>query len=154
MDDETRGLFGEVLKEKLRGLNSFEPGSREEAAAVEQIATLYKLWIEETKNVMDYNEKYDRRIMENEQHNLDGQLREKEIEYENDAREREEQFKREQAEEQKRDRLIGYGVQVGLTAITLIAYDVWYKMGIIVEETGTLRSPWVRNLMSRMLPKK
>lgn len=49
---------------------------------------------------------------------------------------------------------ISLGVQSGLTLAGIIAYNVWYHQGLKFEETGTVRSPMTRNLMSRMLPGK
>lgn len=52
------------------------------------------------------------------------------------------------------DRWIDIGVRVGLTIIPLIAYNAWYNRGLRFEETGSIGSPMVRNLTSRLLPKK
>lgn len=52
------------------------------------------------------------------------------------------------------DRWVNVGLQVGLTALSLIAYNVWYRRGLKFEETGTVTSSMTRNLMSKMLPNK
>lgn len=44
--------------------------------------------------------------------------------------------------------------QIGLGVVSIVAYDRWYKRGLIFEEEGTIRSPMTRNLLSRMLPGK
>ena len=56
--------------------------------------------------------------------------------------------------DQNLDRWIGLGVQVGLAVGGWLVYDIWNRRGLKFEETGTITSPWTRNLVSRMLPKK
>ena len=52
------------------------------------------------------------------------------------------------------DRIINIGLQVGLAVGGWIVYDVWHRRGLKFEEEGTITSPWTRNLMSKMFPKK
>lgn len=55
---------------------------------------------------------------------------------------------------QNLDRWISIGLQVGATLIPIIAYDIWYRRGLKFEETGTIGSPMVRNLMTKLIPNK
>lgn len=66
--------------------------------------------------------------------------------------EREEQNARRDAE--KAERMINIGLQVGLAVGGWIVYDMWHRRGLKFELEGTVTSPWTRNLMSKMFPKK
>lgn len=44
--------------------------------------------------------------------------------------------------------------RIAIGVAGLIAYNGWFKMGLKFEETGTINSGFVRNLSSRLLPKK
>ena len=74
------------------------------------------------------------------------------IEEQKAAMEREEQDAR--RKEVKADRMVNIGLQVGLAVAGWIVYDVWHRRGLKFEEEGTITSPWTRNLMSKMFPKK
>lgn len=47
---EVRELLEEEIKKEIEELGNFEQGSKEHTAAVENLAKLYRLKIEETKN--------------------------------------------------------------------------------------------------------
>ena len=89
--DETnvRDLLEQEIAAEFEDLNSLNPGSKEKSVAIESLAKLYKLKIDEDRNIWDSDEKYNRRIMEGEHHQLDGQLKEKQIDNEAEAKERE-----------------------------------------------------------------
>jgi len=57
MDEEIRNLLGEEIKTEIRNLSTLEAGSKEKSTAIEDLAKLYRLRIEETKNEWDFNEK-------------------------------------------------------------------------------------------------
>ena len=63
---EVRELLEEEIKKEIEELGNFEQGSKEHTAAVENLAKLYRLKIEETKNDWEIDEKYNRRIMDQE----------------------------------------------------------------------------------------
>jgi len=57
MDEEIKDLLGEEIKTEIRKLSTLEAGSEEKSTAIEDLAKLYRLRIEETKNEWDFNEK-------------------------------------------------------------------------------------------------
>lgn len=57
MGEEIKGLLEEEIKSEIENLSSLETGSQQHSAAVESLAKLYKLKIEEDKSSMDYREK-------------------------------------------------------------------------------------------------
>ena len=143
MDDTTRSLLEDAIAAGFADLSNFDEESKNKSMAVENLVKLYRLKIDEDRNNWDFDEKYNRRIMEDEQRKEEFEIHKKES-----------KIKEIQMKEQKIDRWINVGIQVGLTLAGLIAYDCWYRRGLIFEETGTITSPMTRNLMSKMLPKK
>ena len=129
MDEEIRELLGEEIKTEIRNLSTLEPGSKEKSTAIEDLAKLYKLRIEETKNEWDFSEKYD-------------------------ASEGDIQLKKEQLEEQVKDRYFRLGVEAASIILPLIFYATWMKRGFRFEETGTYTSTTFRGLFNRFKPTK
>jgi len=129
MDEEIRKLLEEEIKTEIRDLSTLEPGSKEKSTAIEDLAKLYKLRIEETKNEWDFNEKY-------ESHDSDIQ------------------FKKNQLEEQLKDRYFRFGVEAAGIILPLIFYAIWMKRGFKFEETGTYTSTTFRGLFNRFKPTK
>ena len=129
MDEEIRKLLEEEIKTEIRDLSTLEPGSKEKSTAIEDLAKLYKLRIEETKNEWDFSEKYE-------------------------SRDSDIQFKKEQLEEQVKDRYFRFGVEVAGIILPLIFYAAWMKRGFKFEETGTYTSTTFRSLFNRFKPTK
>jgi len=129
MDEEIRELLGEEIKTEIRNLSTLESGSKEKSTAIEDLAKLYKLRIEETKNEWDFSEKYD-------------------------AREGDIQLKKDQLEEQVKDRYFRLGVEAASIILPLIFYATWMKRGFRFEETGTYTSTTFRGLFNRFKPTK
>ena len=129
MDEEIRKLLEEEIKTEIRDLSTLEPGSKEKSTAIEDLAKLYKLRIEETKNEWDFSEKYD-------------------------AREGDKQLKKDQLEEQIKDRYFRLGVEAAGIILPLIFYAIWMKRGFKFEETGTYTSTTFRGLFNRFKPTK
>jgi len=129
MDEEIKDLLGEEIKTEIRNLSTLEPGSKEKSTAIEDLAKLYKLRIEETKNEWDFNEKYE-------------------------SRDSDIQFKKDQLEEQVKDRYFRFGVEAAGIILPLIFYAIWMKRGFKFEETGTYTSTTFRGLFNRFKPTK
>jgi len=92
--------------------------------------------------------------VESEIKNKDIELKARQIEVESDDRLHELELKKAQLDEQKLDKWVNLGMQVGLSMLSIVAYDVWNRRGLKFEETGTITSPMTRNLLSKMLPKR
>ena len=52
---EIRDLLNEEIKSQIKDLASLETGSKEKSSAVDDLANLYRLSIEETKKYYDEN---------------------------------------------------------------------------------------------------
>jgi hypothetical protein len=79
MEDEIRELLNEEIKAGIQDLSNLQAGSEEKSKAIDGLATLYKLRIEEGKIDLDYNEKFYRRIMEEEKAKREDELKEKQL---------------------------------------------------------------------------
>lgn len=153
MNVEIKEKLGEEIKNQIDNLSSLEPGSEEHCKAIDSLAKLYRLKIDDDKNEIDDDEKHNRRVMDGEQRVIDAELKEKQINADIEIRERELELKEDQHREEVKSRWINAGVQVGLTLLGIIAYDIWNKRGLRFEEQGSITSPQTRNLYSKMLPK-
>lgn len=136
MDEEIKKMLGEEIKAEICDLTTLQPGSKEKSSAIEDLATLYKLRIEETKVEVDLNEKQNRRGMDDEVH------------------EREIRLKIGQLEEQVKDRYFRLGIEAAGIILPLIFYAIWMKRGFKFEENGTYTSTTFRGLFNRFRPTK
>lgn len=137
MDDKNieELLSGEIASQ-IKALSELTPGSKEKAMAINDLATLYKLRIDEHKVEWDADEKYNSRIADDE------------------AKAREEELKRRQIEEQVKDRYFKAGIAGAELIIPLIFYGIWMNKGFRFEEHGTISSQVFRNLINRFRPTK
>lgn len=129
-----RDLLNEEIGKEIRALSSLNSGSKEKSTAIDDLTKLYKLRIEESKNDWEYDEKYNRRVMEDE------------------ASTREEEMKRIQLSEQVKDRYFKLGIAAAELMIPLMFYGIWMKRGFKFEETGTYTSTTFRGLFNRFRP--
>lgn len=129
-------LLSEEIATQIQALSEFEPGSKEKSAAIDDLVQLYKLRIEENKNIWDADEKHNSRIADNE------------------AKAREEEIKRQQLSEQIKDRYFKAGIAGAELVVPLIFYGIWMNKGFRFEETGTISSQVFRNLINRFRPTK
>lgn len=131
---EIRDLLDEVIETEIRNLEYLEPGSQEKAAAVNTLATLHKLRIEEIKVEADADER-------------DARLEGEEID-----RERDEKLKQRQFKDGKIDRYVRLAASVAELVVPLMFYATWMKMGFEFEKEGTFTSLTFKNLLSRFRP--
>lgn len=141
--DEIKDLLGEEIIKEIKDLSSLEPGSEAKSKAIDDVAKLYKLKIEETKAETERNYKNNQYELERDKLDLDEQVATIDCE-----------IKNAQQKAADVDRWVNIGVQIGITLGGWIVYDIWHRRGLKFEETGTVGSQWTRNLMTKMLPKK
>ena len=134
MEDNIRDLLSGEISREIQALSSLNAGSKEKSTAIDDLAKLYKLRIEESKNDWEYDEKYNRRVMEEE------------------AGTRDEEMKRTQLSEQIKDRYFRLGIAAAELMIPLMFYGIWMKKGFKFEETGTYTSTTFRGLFNRFRP--
>ena len=134
MEDNIRDLLSGEISREIQALSNLNQGSKEKSTAIDDLAKLYKLRIEESKNDWEYDEKYNRRVMEEE------------------AGTRDEEMKRTQLSEQIKDRYFRLGIAAAELMIPLMFYGIWMKKGFKFEETGTYTSTTFRGLFNRFRP--
>lgn len=136
MNEEIKKMLDEEIKEEFHNLSSLQAGSKEKATAIENLETLYRLKIDETKIEIDLDEKRNRRGMDDE------------------SAERDIRLKQVQLEEQVKDRYFRIGIEAAGIILPLVFYAVWMKRGLKFEETGTYTSTTFRGLFNRFKPTK
>lgn len=139
--DEIKNLLDEQIKTEISGLSSLKTGSDEKSKAVADLTKLYQARIDEKKAETALLEHQDRHELERDKYFLESQTQDEEM-----------RFKRAQYKAQNLDRWVNVGIQVGLTVLSIVSYDIWLRKGLKFEETGTVTSPQTRNLISKMLP--
>lgn len=152
--EQLKDLLSEEIKTQIQDLSKLNPGSAEKSKAVDDLATLYKLKIDETKMELDFDEKQARRKMDKENRLKDDAIKEKQLKDENSVREHDELIRKEQLAEQVKDRYIRLGIAAAEIILPLIFYSKWMKKGFKFEETGTFTSTTFRGLFNRFKPTK
>ena len=132
-DEIKKELEKEILKE-IQDLSALESGSKEKDSAIENLATLYKLNIEEVKIEHEAMEKaYDRGSAD-----------------ETSARDL--KLKQQMLDESIKDRYFKLGLDVAGLIVPIIFYGIWMGRGLKFEETGTFTSTTFRGLFNRFKP--
>jgi hypothetical protein len=152
--EQLKDLLSEEIKTQIQDLSKLDPGSAEKSKAVDDLATLYKLKIDETKMELDFDEKQARRKMDKENRLKDDAIKEQQLKDENSVREHDELIRKEQLAEQVKDRYIRLGIAAAEIILPLIFYSKWMKKGFKFEETGTFTSTTFRGLFNRFKPTK
>lgn len=129
-------LLSEEIAAEIQALSGLNSGSKEKSTAIDDLTKLYKLRIEENKSIWDADEKYNRRVMEDE------------------VNARDDEVKRTQIAEQVKDRYFRVGIAAAELMIPLMFYGIWMKKGFKFEETGTITSSTFKGLINRFRPTK
>lgn len=127
--DEIQKKLDEVIEQEIEELSKFKSGSREKADAIDDLAKLYRLRIEETKNKQDHVD-----VCE--------------------ARKEDALMKRDQFVEQVKDRYFKLGIAAAELVLPLAFYAVWMRKGFKFEESGTFTSTTFKGLFNKFKPTK
>ncbi|MCL2837734.1 MAG: hypothetical protein FWE04_01515 [Oscillospiraceae bacterium] len=125
MDKNSREMLEEVINTQLNSLSALQTGSKEKTAAINEVAVLYRLKIDETKNEMEFDEKHARRAAEWNQSN-----------------------------DMEKERYFKLGIVAAEIMIPLIFYAYWMHRGFKFEQEGTYTSTTFRGLFNRFRPTK
>jgi hypothetical protein len=123
MEGNVKDMLEERIGEEFSQLYSCSDGA-EKRQAIDGLVKLYQLWIDETRNEMDFYDKGETRV-------------------------REEAMRKVQLKKETVDRYLKLGVDVSGIVLPLIFYAVWMTRGFKFEETGTYTSNTFRWLWSR-----
>jgi hypothetical protein len=132
MEDNVKKLLDEEIVNRFDDLSPMDINSEEYTKAVDSLAKLYKLRLEDEKNKCELEEKRKRRIMDN------GDFKLKEI----------------QANEEKLNRYIKLGIEVAGIILPLMFYTAWMNKGFEFEKEGTFTSMTFKGLFNRFKPTK
>ena len=145
MKKNIKDLLDEEIIAQIESLKTLDDGSKEKQSAIDDLNTLYRLKIDETRMGLEF---------ENTLQSDELIIKEKQLDAENDARSCEEQFKAEQLKEQVKDRYFKVGIAAAEIIIPIVFYGVWLKRGFKFEETGIFTSTTFRSLFNRFKPTK
>ena len=147
MNEDILTMLDEQIKAELGGLSGLAVGSKEHTEAIEGLAKLYRLRIDDSKAAMEYNKEID-----------DDDFRKKQMEQEekfhNEQAERDEQSRKEQLAEQKKDRYIRIGIAAAELMVPLVFFAKIYQMGYDLEKDGTFTVQTLKNLVRFVKPTK
>ena len=147
MNEDIITMLDEQIKAELGGLSGLAVGSKEHTEAIEGLAKLYRLRIDDSKAAMEYNKEID-----------DDDFRKKQMEQEekfhNEQAERDEQSRKEQLAEQKKDRYIRIGIAAVELMVPLVFFAKIYQMGYDLEKDGTFTVQTLKNLVRFVKPTK
>lgn len=147
MNEDIITMLDEQIKAELGGLSGLAVGSKEHTEAIEGLAKLYRLRIDDSKAAMEYNKEID-----------DDEFRKKQMEQEekfhDEQAEREEQSRKEQLAEQKKDRYIRIGIAAAELMVPLVFFAKIYQMGYDLEKDGTFTVQTLKNLIRFVKPTK
>lgn len=147
MNEDIITMLDEQIKAELGGLSGLAVGSKEHTEAIEGLAKLYRLRIDDSKAAMEYNKEID-----------DDDFRKKQMEQEekfhNEQAERDEQSHKEQLAEQKKDRYIRIGIAAAELMVPLVFFAKIYQMGYDLEKDGTFTVQTLKNLVRFVKPTK
>lgn len=130
MEDVIKEQLLKVIKKELANISELPSGTKEKTAAVEDLTKLYKLKIEDEKLEVEMEDKNNKKLLDEEQ--VEGD--------------------KIKILEQKKDRWLKFGVDVGAVALPFLLYWVWMGRGFKYEETGSYTSRTLMNLFSRFKP--
>ena len=154
MSKNIKELLNEEIAAEIQAISSLDSGSEEKSKAIEDLAKLYRLRIEETKSELDAEDKRSRRTLESEANVRENEIKKSQLDEQIKADVQDEQYKRSQLDEQVKDRYFKLGIAAAELLIPLMFYGIWMRKGFKFEETGTYTSTTFRGLFNRFRPTK
>ena len=154
MSENIKELLNEEIAAEIQAISSLDSGSEEKSKAIEDLAKLYRLRIEETKSELDAEDKRSRRTLESEANFRENEIKKSQLDEQIKADVQDEQYKRSQLDEQVKDRYFKLGIAAAELLIPIMFYGIWMRKGFKFEETGTYTSTTFRGLFNRFRPTK
>ena len=154
MSENIKELLNEEIAAEIQAISSLDSGSEKKSKAIEDLAKLYRLRIEETKSELDAEDKRSRRTLESEANVRENEIKKSQLDEQIKADVQDEQYKRSQLDEQVKDRYFKLGIAAAELLIPIMFYGIWMRKGFKFEETGTYTSTTFRGLFNRFRPTK
>ena len=127
MDDDIRELLDREIASELSNMSHIPPGSAEHTEAVDNLAKLYRLRIDELGAELNYRERVDHNTCDD-------------------------QVKRQQLRSEELGRYLRLALDAAGIVLPLLFYGAWMKKGFQFEETGTFTSQTFRGLFGKFRP--
>ncbi len=137
---EIKSLLDELIESEIDNLDSLSFDDGEKEQAIKDLVRLHQLRIEEIKTEAEVAEKRERLEMDSKKQEAD-QIRE-------------ETALKQQAKENRIDRVVKVVVAGVELVVPLLFYGIWMNKGFRFEETGSFTSTTFKNLLSRFRPTK
>ena len=147
MNEDIITMLDEQIKAELGGLSGLAVGSKEHTEAIEGLAKLYRLRIDDSKAAMEYNKEIDDENFRRDQMEQEKTQHQEQVE-------REEQSRKEQIAQQKKDRYIKIGIAAAELMVPLVFFAKIYQMGYDLEKDGTFTVQTLKNLIRFVKPTK
>lgn len=147
MNEDIIVMLDEQIKAELGGLSGLAVGSKEHTEAIEGLAKLYRLRIDDSKAAMEYNKEIDDDNFRREQMEQEQKQHQEQVE-------REEQSRKDQLAEQKKDRYIRIGIAAAELMVPLVFFAKIYQMGYDLEKDGAFTVQTLKNLIRFIKPTK
>ena len=147
MNEDIITMLDEQIKAELGGLSGLAVGSKEHTEAIEGLAKLYRLRIDDSKAAMENNKEIDDENFRRDQMEQEKTQHQEQVE-------REEQSRKEQLAEQKKDRYIKIGIAAAELMVPLVFFAKIYQMGYDLEKDGTFTVQTLKNLIRFVKPTK
>ena len=147
MNEDIITMLDEQIKAELGGLSGLAVGSKEHTEAIEGLAKMYRLRIDDSKAAMEYNKEIDDENFRRDQMEQEKTQHQEQVE-------REEQSRKEQLAEQKKDRYIKIGIAAAELMVPLVFFAKIYQMGYDLEKDGTFTVQTLKNLIRFVKPTK
>ena len=147
MNEDIITMLDGQIKAELGGLSGLAVGSKEHTEAIEGLAKLYRLRIDDSKAAMEYNKEIDDENFRRDQMEQEKTQHQEQVE-------REEQSRKEQLAEQKKDRYIKIGIAAAELMVPLVFFAKIYQMGYDLEKDGTFTVQTLKNLIRFVKPTK
>lgn len=147
MNEDIIIMLDEQIKAELGGLSDIAVGSKEHTEAIEGLAKLYRLRIDDSKAAMEYNKEIDDENFRRDQMEQEQKQHQEQVE-------REEQSRKEQLAEQKKDRYVRIGIAAAELIVPLVFFAKIYQMGYDLEKDGTFTVQTLKNLIRFVKPTK
>ena len=154
MGENIKELLNEEIAAEIQAISSLDSGSEKKSKAIEDLAKLYRLRIEETKSELDAEDKRSRRTLESEANVRENEIKKSQLDEQIKADVQDEQYKRSQLDAQVKDRYFKLGIAAAELLIPIMFYGIWMRKGFKFEETGTYTSTTFRGLFNRFRPTK
>lgn len=154
MNNEIKELLDKEIKSQILDLKNLTTGSKEKSDAVGDLVQLYKLGIEDTKTELEFAERREKRIADDDHFKTEAELKRDQFNENTANRVFDERFQTDQLSEQVKDRYFRLAIAAAEIILPLIFYASWMKKGFKFEKDGTYTSTTFKNLISRFRPTK